>query len=95
MAKTTKVTKTVLSAIDRAQYLLDNYQKKTLREMAIQFGWLSGTEKDPKKKKRALSRVEGLKRTLEKKFQLSLRKPVDSMIGVTAADLRIPKSAKA
>lgn len=75
------------SSTEQAQFVIDNFREWSNREIAEEFGWL---QPDPDK---GIIKVKNFKRSIERKFNISLNKRDDLSI-VKQEEIKIPETLR-
>jgi hypothetical protein len=69
---------------DQVQFILDNFRVYTASALAKKFNWPG---------QKGTAKIKNLKRSIEKKFKVSLKKRAD-LSSISAKDLKIPADIK-
>lgn len=69
---------------EQVQFIMDNFRVYTASNLAKKFNWPG---------KKGIAKIKNLKRSIEKKFKVSLKKRAD-LSTINAKDLKIPADIK-
>jgi hypothetical protein len=80
--KTVEITRDVKP--EQVQFIMDNFRVYTAKNLAKKFNWPG---------QKGVAKIKNLKRSIEKRFKVSLKKRND-LSSITAKDLKIPADIK-